>query len=54
VTRPPLTAEITAGSATRMGLRVGADVWASFKAVEVSLQVERADDSPPPAGNLSA
>ena len=43
--RPPLTAEITAGSVTRMGLSVGSDVWASFKAVEVSLQVEGDDDA---------
>ena len=33
---PPLTAEITAGSVARMGLAPGSDVWASFKAVEVS------------------
>ena len=38
--RPPLTAEITGGSVSRMGLRPGEEVWASFKAVEVSLQVE--------------
>ncbi len=42
-TAPPLTAEITAGSVARMGLRVGDQVWASFKAVEVSLQIERDD-----------
>jgi molybdate transport system ATP-binding protein len=42
--RPPLTAEVTAGSVARMGLRPGIDVWASFKAVEVSLQVEVEDD----------
>jgi molybdate transport system ATP-binding protein len=36
-TTPPLTAEITAGSLTRLGLRPGASAWASFKAVEVSL-----------------
>jgi molybdate transport system ATP-binding protein len=33
--RPPLVAEITAGSAERLGLRPGTLVWASFKAVEV-------------------
>lgn len=32
---PPIVAEITAGSADRLGLRPGALVWASFKAVEV-------------------
>jgi molybdate transport system ATP-binding protein len=36
---PPLTAEITAGSVARLGLVVGGDVWASFKAVEVSVVV---------------
>jgi molybdate transport system ATP-binding protein len=35
--RPPLTAEITAGSVTRLGLAPGSDVWASFKAVEVTV-----------------
>jgi len=48
--RPPLTAEVTAGSLSRMGLQVGAAVWASFKAVEVSLQIERDDaveEAPP-------
>ena len=34
---PPLTAEITAGSVARLRLTRGADVWASFKAVEVSV-----------------
>jgi len=33
--RPPIVAEITAGSAARLGLRPGTTVWASFKAVEV-------------------
>jgi molybdate transport system ATP-binding protein len=37
--RPPLTAEITAGSVARLGLAPGSDVWASFKAVEVSVIV---------------
>jgi molybdate transport system ATP-binding protein len=36
---PPLTAEITAGSVARLGLAVGGDVWASFKAVEVSVVI---------------
>jgi molybdate transport system ATP-binding protein len=34
---PPLTAEITTGSLARLGLTGGTDVWASFKAVEVSV-----------------
>ena len=34
---PPLVAEVTPGSVTRLGLIEGADVWASFKAVEVSV-----------------
>jgi molybdopterin-binding protein len=51
-TRPPLTAEITAGSVARMDLRAGIDVWASFKAVEVSLQIEDGDGSAVTAGTL--
>ena len=43
---PPLTAEITAGSVARLGLTVGADVWASFKAVEVSIVI--ADETAAP------
>ncbi|HEX7247840.1 MAG TPA: ABC transporter ATP-binding protein [Actinomycetota bacterium] len=48
-TRPALTAEITAGSVARMGLRHGDEIWASFKAVEVSLQIEpgAVDERPP-------
>jgi molybdate transport system ATP-binding protein len=34
---PPLVAEITLGSISRLGLIEGAEVWASFKAVEVEL-----------------
>jgi molybdate transport system ATP-binding protein len=34
---PPLVAEITLGSISRLGLVEGTDVWASFKAVEVEL-----------------
>jgi molybdate transport system ATP-binding protein len=34
---PPVVAEITLGSVERLGLRDGADVWASFKAVEVQV-----------------
>lgn len=47
---PPLTAEITAGSLARLGLAVGADVWASFKAVEVSVFVTEGGAAP---GTLS-
>ena len=36
-TAPPLTAEITLGSAERLGVREGAELWASFKALEVRL-----------------
>jgi molybdate transport system ATP-binding protein len=36
-TRPPIAAEITLGSLERLGLREGAEVWASFKAVEVEV-----------------
>jgi len=51
-TAPPLTAEITAGSVTRMALRTGEQIWASFKAVEVSLQIEGGDGSALAAGTL--
>lgn len=34
---PPVVAEVTLGSARRLGLREGVPVWASFKAVEVRL-----------------
>jgi molybdate transport system ATP-binding protein len=36
-TSPPLVAEVTLGSIDRLGLREGAVVWASFKAVEVEV-----------------
>lgn len=36
-TAPPLVAEVTLGSVERLGLRDGAIVWASFKAVEVQV-----------------
>jgi len=36
---PPLVAEVTLGSVTRLGLRGGAEVWASCKAVELALQL---------------
>jgi molybdate transport system ATP-binding protein len=36
--RPPIVADVTAGSIERLGLREGSDVWASFKAVEVRLE----------------
>jgi molybdate transport system ATP-binding protein len=38
-TRPTVTAELTAGSVDRLGLARGAEVWISFKAVEVELDV---------------
>ena len=34
---PPIVAEVTAGSADRLELRPGVEVWASFKAVEVQV-----------------
>ena len=34
---PPLVAEVTPGSVTRLGLTEGVEVWASFKAVEVTV-----------------
>jgi|RhiMetdeSRZDD1v2_1073273.scaffolds.fasta_scaffold151118_3 molybdate transport system ATP-binding protein len=37
---PALVAEITTGSAERMGIVAGTEVWASFKAVELRLMVE--------------
>jgi molybdate transport system permease protein len=39
-TAPPLVAEVTSGSAERMGLAAGGEVWASCKAVEVRLIVD--------------
>jgi molybdate transport system ATP-binding protein len=39
-TRPPLVAEVTAGSVERMRLEPGREVWASCKAVEVRLMVQ--------------
>jgi len=39
-TAPPLVAEITSGSMERMRLVPGAEVWASWKAVEVHLMVD--------------
>lgn len=36
-TTPSLVAEVTLGSVDRLGLREGAPVWASFKAVEVQV-----------------
>ena len=38
---PPVVAEVTLGSIARLGLREGAMAWASFKAVEIHLMVER-------------
>jgi len=50
--RPPLTAEVTAASIVRMELRPGMRIWASFKAVEVSLQIEGDDGPALAAGTL--
>jgi molybdate transport system ATP-binding protein len=36
---PPIVAEVTTGSVQRLSLAVGTDVWASFKAVEVRLEL---------------
>jgi molybdate transport system ATP-binding protein len=36
-TQPPIIAEVTLGSVSRLGLRDGDEAWASFKAVEVRL-----------------
>ncbi len=36
---PPVVAEVTRGSIDRLGLREGATIWASFKAVEVKIVV---------------
>jgi molybdate transport system ATP-binding protein len=36
--RPPVVAEITAGSVDRLGLREGDHVWASFKTVELHVE----------------
>jgi molybdate transport system ATP-binding protein len=38
-TSPPLVAEVTLGSVERLGIREGTRLWASFKAVEVRVQV---------------
>jgi molybdate transport system ATP-binding protein len=37
--RPPLVAEVTAGSVNQLGLVRGTEVWASFKAVEVEISL---------------
>ena len=36
---PPIVAEVTLGSVTRLGLHEGAEIWASCKAVELVLQL---------------
>jgi molybdate transport system ATP-binding protein len=38
---PPIVAEVTTGSVQRLSLAVGSEVWASFKAVEVRLELPR-------------
>jgi molybdate transport system ATP-binding protein len=53
-TEPPLIAEVTAGSVSRLSLAPGTHVWASFKAVEVSLHlVDVPDDRPAHAATES-
>jgi molybdate transport system ATP-binding protein len=37
--RPPLVAEVTAGSVQQLGLVRGSEVWVSFKAVEVEISI---------------
>jgi molybdate transport system ATP-binding protein len=37
--RPPVVAEVTLGSVDRLGIREGAEAWASCKAVELVLQL---------------
>jgi molybdate transport system ATP-binding protein len=37
--RPPIVAEVTAGSVQQLGLVRGSDVWVSFKAVEVAISL---------------
>jgi molybdate transport system ATP-binding protein len=46
-TAPPLTSEITAGSVARLGLQPGLEIWASFKAVEVSLHLDLSPERRP-------
>ena len=49
--RPPIVAEVTLGSITRLGLAEGSDAWATCKAVEIRLELPEADarasDAPP-------
>jgi molybdate transport system ATP-binding protein len=44
---PPLVAEVTLGSAHRMGLQEGTEVWASFKAVELDIGLPEGQPSLP-------
>lgn len=41
--RPPLVAEVTAGSVRQLGLARGSEVWASCKAVEVEITLPASD-----------
>lgn len=50
---PPITAELTTGSIGRLELRRGVHAWASFKAVEVSLQIDDTDAGDPAPGTLA-
>jgi molybdate transport system ATP-binding protein len=47
---PPVVAEVTLGSVERLGLREGAGIWASFKAVELQLRLPDAPHRPPEPG----
>ena len=41
--RPPVVAEVTLGSVSRLGLREGTEAWASIKAVEVEVRLPSGD-----------
>jgi molybdate transport system ATP-binding protein len=51
--RPPVVAEVTLGSVERLGLREGGEIWASFKAVELQVQLTQAPPSLPRTGTLA-
>ncbi len=42
--RPPLVAEVTAGSVRQLGLARGSEIWASCKAVEVEITLPAPQD----------
>ncbi len=49
---PHVVAEVTLGSVRRLGLREGAHVWASCKAVEIEVRVPGDEGQQPPTGTL--